>query len=68
MTIHEFTNTEYGIRSEVHETENGCRVILIDTDANQTFPHVRIFPTSRIDEAIACAKSLVQPYAKRVAQ
>lgn len=54
-----FTNTELGLRSEIHLVRNGYAVRLIDTDAGCTVPTIRIFPHGQFSQAIAYAQRLV---------
>lgn len=61
--MREFTNIDYGMKAVIVENNTGYAVKLIDIDANETLPMVRIFPYSlekALERAIAYAKSLVQ--------
>jgi hypothetical protein len=52
-----FTNTEYGIESQVTPHSKGFAVALRDTDADAYLGEVRIYKTE--DDAITYAQKLV---------
>jgi hypothetical protein len=58
MQIATYLNEEYGIAALVTEISRGYAVTLLDTDAEQIVPTVRIFPLNMLDQAIVYAKKL----------
>jgi hypothetical protein len=58
MQIATYLNEEYGIAALVTEISRGYAVTLLDTDAEQIVPTVRIFPLNMLDQAIVYAKQL----------
>ena len=51
-------NEEYGIAALVTKISRGYAVTLLDTDAEQIVPTVRIFPFNMLDQAIVYAKQI----------
>jgi hypothetical protein len=58
MQIATYLNEEYGIAALVTEISRGYAVTLLDTDAEQIVPTVRIFPLDMLDQAIVYAKQI----------
>jgi len=58
MQIATYINEEYGIAALVTEISRGYAVTLLDTDAEQIVPTVRIFPLDMLAQAIVYAKQL----------
>jgi hypothetical protein len=58
MQIATYLNEEYGIAALVTEISRGYAVTLLDTDAEQIVPTVRIFPLNMLDQAIVYAKQI----------
>ena len=58
MQIATYLNEEYGIAALVTEISRGYAVTLLDTDAEEIVPTVRIFPLDMLDQAIVYAKQL----------
>ena len=56
-----FDNPADGTQAKVSPHAQGWSVSLTDTDAGETVPTVRIFPPDQREEALAHAKSLVEP-------
>ncbi len=59
MSTYKFDNGELGLCAEVHANGKDCRVVLVDTDANEVVPTVRIYRATELDLAIEYAKRLV---------
>jgi hypothetical protein len=58
MQIATYLNEEYGIAALVTEISRGYAVTLLDTDAEEIVPTVRIFPLNMLDQAIVYAKQI----------
>ena len=58
MQIATYLNEEYGIAALVTEISRGYAVTLLDTDAEEIVPTVRIFPLDMLDQAIVYAKQI----------
>jgi len=58
MQIATYINEEYGIAALVTEISRGYAVTLLDTDAEQIVPTVRIFPLDMLAQAIVYAKQI----------
>jgi hypothetical protein len=58
MQIATYLNKEYGIAALVTEISRGYAVTLLDTDAEQIVPTVRIFPFDMLAQAIVYAKQI----------
>lgn len=56
MQIATYINEPYGIASLVTKISRGYSVVLLDTDAEQVLPNVRIFPLNMLDQALEYAK------------
>jgi len=53
-----YLNEEYGIAALVTKVSRGYAVTLLDTDAEEIVPTIRIFPFDMLDQAIVYAKKL----------
>ena len=53
-----YLNEEYGIAALVTKVSRGYAVTLLDTDAEQIVPTVRIFPFDMLAQAIVYAKQI----------
>jgi MinD superfamily P-loop ATPase len=58
MQIATYINEEYGIASLITQISRGYSVVLVDTDAEEILPNVRIFPLTMLDQAIEYAKKI----------
>lgn len=53
-----YLNEEYGIAALVTKVSRGYAVTLLDTDAEEIVPMVRIFPFNMLAQAIVYAKQI----------
>ena len=62
MKLASFTNSEYGIKSEVWQTDTGYNVVVKDIDAKKTLPTITIYDKSVFKNAKAKAMAMKKAF------
>lgn len=58
MQIATYLNEPDGLASLVTKISRGYSVALLDTDAEEVLPNIRIFPFTMLDQALEYAKKI----------